>query len=226
VVHANAAFTRLTGVDSHEVNGRSISNLFSIPHPITVRASAHGGALQAAAAAGRARAQDEAVGMNVERLVAAKGFDDYHTIMVAAKPMEDGSDSVLCRMCVSPIIAKSMPTVDLAVVTDSNHEPHHHKRRKHHYHHEGHWKPAAESTMHRSPPQNVVTHHLIQLEKVSLEDSTRPDCAGRSDAADLLNKLEQAQQNVDREMMDADVEENLDEASQSSDPKEPVEAVG
>jgi len=232
VVHANAAFTRLTGVDSHEVNGRTISNLFTIPHPASRQSSCNDGVAmshQAAAAAGRARAQDESVGLNVERLVIANGFDDYHIINVASKSAEGGAAAVQCRISISPVIARSMPTVEsTAVVTDTNQEPHHHKRRKHHHahHHEGHnaaakhRKPAA--TTQRTSQLNIITHYVIQLEKLSLEN-TKMEAA--TEGSTLLNKLEHAHQ-YDREMLDADVEETLDETSQSTDPKEPIEAVG
>ena len=238
MVHANAAFTRLTGVDSHEVNGRSVSNLFSMPHQALgqnngneVAAQSH----QAVASAGRARTQDESVGMNVDRLVVANGFDDYHIINVAAKrsSIEDGSDSIQCRICISPVIAQSMPPAESAVVTDTNHESHHHKRRKHHHNHEGqssalrYWKnlAMAEPTFHRRSCQNVITHYVIQLEKISPEDLQGLTLTGRSDAADILNKLQQSHQ-YDRERLEADVEENLDETSHSTDPKEHVATMG
>lgn len=217
VVHANAAFTRLTGVDSHEVNGRSISNLFTIPPPNVNRQNNNEGAVrthEAAAAAGRARAHDESVGMNVERLVVAHGFDGYHVISVAAK--FSGVDAVQCRMCVSPVIAQTMPPRDsTGVVTDTNHESHHHKRRKHH-HHEGqvvavkHQKPAAmpkPNSYYRSEQQNIITHYVIQLEKITVDDAQRRGSDSKSDTA-LVEEVAQ------------------DETSQSTDPSEPVEAVG
>jgi hypothetical protein len=205
--------------------------LFTIPPLNGNRQNDNEGAArthEAAAAAGRARAQDESVGMNVERLVVARGFDDYHVISVAAKLTESGVDAVQCRMCVSPVIAQTMPARDSpGVVTDTNHESHHHKRRKHH-HHEGqsvavkHQKPAAmpkPPLYYRSAQQNIITHYVIQLEKVAVDDAQRRGSGSKSETA-IWNK-------TDRETMDADVEEAaLDETSQSTDPREPVEAVG
>lgn len=167
--------------------------------------------------------------MNVERLVISNGFDDYHVVNVAAKLTGSDAAAIQCRMCVSPIISQSRPAESSAVVTDSNHESHHHKRRKHHHgHHEGHQyaalryqKPAGITTMagpatNCGPPQTIITHYVIQLEKVSPDENQD----GASNA-NVLNSLEN-----DREMVDADVEEALEETSQSSVPREPVEAVG
>lgn len=207
VVHTNGAFTRLTGVDSHEVTGRSVSSMFVLPHPATrsyqdrpqeSEQQSH----QAAAAAGRARAQDDSFGLNVERLVVANGFGQYHAIDVNAKKEVTNSDicTIQCQMAVSPVVAKSpVDSLEPAVVTDTNQDAHH-KRRKHHH---DHTKPIEHR--HRS----VITHYVIQLEKVDAILQT-PLSAEASDLEMLLDLSEEA----------------LDEASQSTDPKEPVSSIG
>jgi len=109
-VHTNAAYSRLTGVDSHAVVGKPITNLLSIPDSLitegeSLDSNEAAGAsateigtqppadrdpteqLQAAEAAGRARAsRQNRRSVGLERLVAASGFGRLHVIHVHAKP--------------------------------------------------------------------------------------------------------------------------------------------
>ena len=157
----------------------------------------------------------------MERLVIANGFDDYHIIQVAAKLQDvddHNCDSVQCRMSISPIVAQSIPAEASAVVTDTNQGSHHHKKRKHHHHQEG---QQNANHRHQKPPaatNPIITHYVIQLEPDDVNRS-----ALTSDGAVLMSKLEQAQHH-DQEMLDN--EADLEETSHSTDPKEPVEAVG
>lgn len=207
VVHTNGAFTRLTGVSSHEVSGRSVSSMFALPHPATrdYQVTPQNNAQQshqAAAASGSARAQDDSFGMNVEHLVVANGFGQYQVIDVKAKPEATNSHNctIQCQMAVSPVVAKShVSSLEPAVLTDANQDAHH-KRRKHHH---DHTKPMEHR--HRS----VITHYVIQLEKVDATLQT-PLSAEPSDREMLLDLSEEA----------------LDEASQMTDPKEPVSSIG
>jgi len=109
-VHTNAAYSRLTGIDSHSVVGKPITALLSIPdnlitdsgtsnnneahQPPDETTSAGPAAsrdaadqLAAAAAAGRARAsQQNQRSVGLERLVAASGFGRLHVMQVHSKP--------------------------------------------------------------------------------------------------------------------------------------------
>lgn len=218
MVHTNAAYTSLTEVDSHEVNGRALSSMLALPHPATRDAPQNNErqSHRAAAAAGRARAQDDSVGMNVERLVVANGFGQYHVVNVQASPEVTNSDScctIQCRMAVSPVVAVQSPldSSDLALVTDTNQDAakQHHKRRKHHH---DHTKPLERR--HRM----VITHYIIQLEKVG---TTLQTPLTGSEICQVLNKFEQS----DRQML-IDHDDAFDETSQSTDEKEPVTSIG
>jgi hypothetical protein len=218
VVHTNAAYTSLTEVDSHEVNGRALSSMLALPHPATRDAPQNNErqSHRAAAAAGRARAQDDSVGMNVERLVVANGFGQYHVVNVQANPEVTNSDScctIQCRMAVSPVVAQSpLDSSDLALVTDTNQDTakQHHKRRKHHH---DHTKPLERR--HRM----VITHYIIQLEKVGTTLQT--SLTAGSEICQVLNKFEQS----DQQML-IDHDDAFDETSQSTDAKEPVTSIG
>jgi hypothetical protein len=191
--------------------------MLALPHPATrdtpqnLERQSH----RAAAAAGRARAQDDSVGMNVERLVVANGFGQCHVVNVQAKPEVTNSDNctIQCQMAVSPVVAQSpLDSSDLALVTDTNQDAakQHHKKRKHHHDHS-----KSMERRHRM----AITHYIIQLEKVDTTLQT-PLTAG-SETAQVLSKLEPS----DREML-LDNDEAFDEASQSTDPKEPVTSIG
>lgn len=111
-MHTNAAYSRLTGIDSHTVVGKPITTLLSIPDnllaaegesinsneaPDVAALEPARGAdpfardlteqLHAAEAAGRARAsRQNRRSVGLERLVAASGFGRLHVIQVHAKP--------------------------------------------------------------------------------------------------------------------------------------------
>jgi hypothetical protein len=107
VVHTNAAYSRLTGMDSHTVVGKPISSLLSImdqvetstiacstevhqdEHSCSIDDAAENTQLVAAAAAGRARAEaslQDTVKIGLHRLVVSSGFGRLHKVQVAAKP--------------------------------------------------------------------------------------------------------------------------------------------
>jgi hypothetical protein len=191
--------------------------MLALPHPATRDAprNTERQSHLAALAAGRAQAEDDSVGMNVERLVVANGFGQYHVVNVQAKPEVTNSDNctIQCQMAVSPVVAQSaLDSSDLALVTDANQDPakHHHKRRKHY-----HDPTKPMERRHRT----VVTHYAIQLEKLDTILQT-PLTAG-SEASQVLNKLEPSDREISIEN-----DEAFDETSQSTDPKEPVTSIG
>lgn len=288
VVHTNAAYTRLTGIDAHAAVGKSVSALLSVQGPEKLSSSMNpdeGTSAEAAANApghdettiehgdarmhevasqnlmdafeldtitvansnngqrlGQSHAEAEEAGraraaqashtdqgkMNLERLVAACGFGKYHVLHARARPhhmvgrnvtfvnksgsgglppsasskvsamrKQDGGstdtslttnfegtgsyDSLKCRSSISPILSD---TLDSAVVTDNNQEPHGHKnkRRKHHHHGgadqqgpaqaprlNNHHHRRASAGKDSAPPKRClpvecVTHYAIQLE--------------------------------------------------------------
>ena len=97
VVHTNAAYCRLTGIDSHKVVGKPIRALLSVPEEglsamqgfqdeSSEAAAGNNSELAAAAAAGRARAsQQNRQSVELERMVASSGFGHLHTLRVHAK---------------------------------------------------------------------------------------------------------------------------------------------
>jgi hypothetical protein len=109
VVHTNAAYSRLTGMDSHTVVGKPITSLLSIMDQVETSATAYSNdvhhehssvvddaagnpqssELVAAAVAGRARAEasePDAIRIGLDRLVVSCGFGRLHRVQVAAKP--------------------------------------------------------------------------------------------------------------------------------------------
>jgi hypothetical protein len=108
VVHTNAAYSRLTGMDSHTVVAQPISSLLSIMDQVETSATAclndvhhehfsvrdaaqipQSSELVAAEVAGRARAQasePDAIKIGLDRLVVSCGFGRLHRVQVVAKP--------------------------------------------------------------------------------------------------------------------------------------------
>jgi len=90
VVHTNAAYARLTGVDSHAVVGKPISALLSLsvaPQGIS-SSGAESANQQADAASDEARAEESAErrhNLGLERLVASCGFGHLCPMQVVAK---------------------------------------------------------------------------------------------------------------------------------------------
>lgn len=217
MVHTNAAYTGLTEVDSHEVNGRSLSSVLALSLPTTrdTPQNSERHSLPSAAASGRARAPDDSVGMNVERLVVANGFGQYHVVKVQAKSSLTNSDShstIQCRMAVSPVVTQSpLDSSDPAPVTDTNQEAakQHLKRRKHHHDH-----TKLMQWHHRT----VITHYIIQLEEVN---SLQTPLTAESEMSQVLKKFETS----DQEML-VEHEETFEETSQSTDRNEPVTSIG
>jgi hypothetical protein len=81
VVHTNAAFSRLTGIDAHVVVGKPISELIAIAESKTEAVQVD---LPGAPAEATGRAGKRHVGL--ERLVATCGFGRLHAVQVRAKP--------------------------------------------------------------------------------------------------------------------------------------------
>jgi hypothetical protein len=209
---------------------------------------------EAAAAAGHARANsNEVVEVNVERLVAASGYGQVHVLHVSAKPHhmlgrnvtvfreaprgaehhrdgrqgEHGSNGsslasndapfqfMACRIGVSPVVSSSQG-IDLLspqVLTDHENS---NKRRKHHHQH-----------LHRRHQRtSLVTHFCIQLEKAV---PTSPENLQRLSGGTLSHSLaiRKAPDGQDRAEPQAALNHEVDELStQSSDPREPVTAIG
>jgi hypothetical protein len=108
VVHTNAAYSRLTGMDSHAILAQPISSLLSIMDQVETSATAYlndvhhehssvedaagnrqSRELVAAEVAGRARAEasePDAIKMGLDRLVVSCGFGRLHRVQVVAKP--------------------------------------------------------------------------------------------------------------------------------------------
>jgi hypothetical protein len=91
VVYANAAFTHLTGVHSHEVVGNRIESILSIPEPESPAASVDipqdndSVPPQSSEDLVAARAEQHTYEVGLERLVVACGFGRLHEVLVAAK---------------------------------------------------------------------------------------------------------------------------------------------
>jgi hypothetical protein len=148
---------------------------------------------------------------------------------------------ISCRMSVSPVVSSTSVADQLAVVTDQEKSG---KRRKHHhyYHH-----------YRRHPRNNLVTHYVIQLEKaVASSPTTKPPRSQESvssnsksnstrgkqqaaaatavaaaAAAAAAAEAEQAQAHDHN--MEAEEEEDEagdDDASEATDPKQPVSTIG
>lgn len=111
VVHTNAAYSRLSGIDSHSAVGKPVSSLLSLPEQdtneessrienstvaVATRANSLSGETQTsnhleAEAAGRARAasaKDNVTEVSLERLVAASGYGKHHLINLLSKPQD------------------------------------------------------------------------------------------------------------------------------------------
>jgi len=98
VVHSNAAFSRLTGIDSHKVVGQPIRSVLSLP---SEGREQQAGVENSSSASGNPQSSDRDVtGVNrppnvwppaksnsdsIERLVAASGFGRLHVVQVVTK---------------------------------------------------------------------------------------------------------------------------------------------
>jgi hypothetical protein len=167
----------------------------------------------------------------------------------------DASFNILpCGMSVSPVVS-SPEAFNVAVVTDKDQESYHHKakRRKHHHHNDSQQSSAVghhqhrrnhmlrEVYMHRR--RHLITHYVIQLE--SFEGGFRQNGAADSQSSTSttveanilgLTKSELRRQRLRTapqlhahadESVRQQGEENDDEGeSESTDPKEPVTAIG
>ena len=98
VVHANAAFARLTGIDSHKVVGKPISYVLSLPNEVLGSSDIHNEQASTYAAApdtatGRQRTNNHRGTRRhgprhqdtLERLVAASGYGRLHLVHVTSK---------------------------------------------------------------------------------------------------------------------------------------------
>lgn len=122
VVHVNAAFSRLTGINSHEVLGKEVTSLLSVPTEVDrdvkppslkIDVSEHSSAGLTSAAATNSRSHGRR--HRIERLVAASGFGRMNAIQVAAKldhvtpsRSKDGDSSIRGRdeeMSINPSLA-------------------------------------------------------------------------------------------------------------------------
>jgi hypothetical protein len=216
-----------------------------------------------AAAVGQARAQsNEMIEMSVERLVAASGFGCIHVMNVMAKPhimvgrnvtvvreknltgdqqsRRDGEQrsqtsslpstdgafhAFSCHMSVSPVVS-SPSAIDYPppqVVTDQEKSS---RRRKHNDYHQHHY-------YRRHAKNNLVSHYVIQLEKVATVARAAEQSQESLSSASKVNSLDSRklpaanEQEAPRDaVVNAQQPMEEDEVSETTDPKEPVAAVG
>jgi hypothetical protein len=163
--------------------------------------------------------------------------------------------SVFSSMCVSPVVS-SPEAFNVAVVTDKDQDSHHHKskRRKHHHHGEsqqstnlGHHQHRRnflmrEVSMHRK--RHLITHYVIQLEPF---EGTQKKIGGLESHSSTSTTVEAhilglTKSELRRQRMRATThmtatadgtdqsphgDEDDDEMeSESSEPREPVTAIG
>jgi len=200
----------------------------------------------AAAAAGEARA-NETKEMNIERLVAASGFGQVHVLNVSAKPhrmlgrnvtvfretygdafeaKRAGDDQdislpsnegryhfVTCSTGISPVVSSPNAIDHTTVVTDQEGA---NKRRKYHHHH---------SSYRRHGKNNLVTHYVIQLEKVQTGSKQQSRESQSSASRSNLLSRKSADEHAESGRPPTDGEDG-DEGSVSTDPKEAVSAIG
>jgi hypothetical protein len=88
VIHTNAAFCRLSGIDSHIVVGKPISRLLVIQLTTTERTDGleTGNSNQADLILSTQLNNEDKNGIGLERLVATSGFAHYHIVQVKVKP--------------------------------------------------------------------------------------------------------------------------------------------
>jgi hypothetical protein len=99
VVHANAAYSRLTGLHSHTVVGKPIASLMSLAEN-EAQAARPNEAQQAdkSSKASGTREMNHPRDVSLERLVAASGFGHLHFVQVAAKPHQMlGRNMTICN---------------------------------------------------------------------------------------------------------------------------------
>ena len=91
VVHTNAAYTRLTGIDAHAAVGKPVSALLSVQGPpeaanqVTIGQNIEHRPIQVQEVEVTSDGVTEATSMNLERLVAACGFGKFHLLYAKAK---------------------------------------------------------------------------------------------------------------------------------------------
>lgn len=92
VVHTNAAYTRLTGIDAHAAVGKPVSALLSVQSPSEAANQAAIGQnidhqpIQVQEVAGTSNGMSGSASVNLERLVAASGFGKFHILYAKARP--------------------------------------------------------------------------------------------------------------------------------------------
>jgi hypothetical protein len=207
VVHTNAAYTRLTGIDSHAVVGKTVGSILSVP----VEEAVDEGLPEEAA--------PSSVAPDLERLVTAGGFgnvqhlhvvaakvappssetDEQHRNGVAVQDEEHHSTSLTssseaktnilsCRASIAPIVsAFEAAAVDVRD-SDLEHNSNKSKRQKHHDSNQETDSarkvagivikdPSTARPAPRHQSRQLVTHYVIQL-------AAAPDAATNHDNAD------------------------------------------
>jgi hypothetical protein len=91
VVHTNAAYTRLTGVDSHHVVGQAISSILSLPEGYRPQDTHHnesedGSNPQASDSSTNEPNQSSHANLALERLIATSGHGKVQLLRIASKP--------------------------------------------------------------------------------------------------------------------------------------------
>ena len=169
----------------------------------------------------------------------------------ASNGLEGGHNMLACSMSVSPVVSSPEAFNVAAVVTDKGEDNYHHKskRRKHHHHSDAQQGSAAEHhqsrrnhmlrevSMHRR--RHLITHFVIQLEPFeggfrqngaidshsSTSTTLEANILGLTKSELRRQRLRANQANThldDRQQ----AEDNDNIESESTDPKEPVTAIG
>jgi hypothetical protein len=141
--------------------------------------------------------------------------------------------SIPCRMGVSPVSSSPNVLIDHgSIVTEQDQG----KRRKHHYHHLHPPRPGGSVTsrngVHRGrqhqPRNHLITHFVIQLEQVVGDGE-----GGKAEESASSSSIHGDQKNAPQEdpvslphNYEPDGDEDIDDASESTDPREPVVVIG
>jgi hypothetical protein len=151
--------------------------------------------------------------------------DGEQRSQASSLPSNDGAfHAIPCHMSVSPVVS-SPSAIDHPppqVVTDQEKSS---RRRKHNYHHHHHYRRHAKNSL--------VSHYVIQLEKVATVARAAKKSQESLSSASKVNSLDSRKNPAADETevpRDAIVNEQQpmeeDAVSETTDPKEPVVAIG
>jgi hypothetical protein len=217
VIHANAAFVRLTGIDSHLVVGKPISELLIIRMNASERLDdtqqpdeqRHHGDTSFQRARNRGRNE-----IGLERLVASSGFGQYHEVQVRTKQhhmigrnvtvvnegqstqnlmtaWSDGSidfDEQVFVQCKASIAPIVSATSSLDYPFGTKTDKDG-KRQKNFHHH-----VSDQSSYRRFLPLQLVTHYVIQLQPLD-------EACERQDSVDSLSSNSHSIESVEAKLL-------------------------